>query len=174
MVLDMSHLNHETMRDTLMFLRREQLSLPLMISHGGCYAVHPSEQGIPDDVMAGILRRGGIVCISTNTRLLHDSRRDMRLFLEHLSHVLMGFKDSLVGIGGDGSYECFHGYAPDMGIDPVRRIAPLFTGSGQPAGLNSPNRMHQIAEALGDEWDAETCRRVLGTNLIEFMEQHLS
>lgn len=58
MLVDISHVSPDTMRDVLRISRA-----PVIASHSGAYAIAPVQRNVPDDVLQGIAKNGGIVMV---------------------------------------------------------------------------------------------------------------
>ena len=56
MLVDLAHVSHDTMRDALRVSKA-----PVIASHSGAYAVAAHTRNLPDDVLQGIRRNGGVV-----------------------------------------------------------------------------------------------------------------
>jgi membrane dipeptidase len=59
MLVDISHVSAETMRDVLRVSRA-----PVIASHSSAFAIAPHPRNVPDDVLAGIKNNGGVVMIN--------------------------------------------------------------------------------------------------------------
>ena len=66
MLVDISHVSAETMRDVLAVSRA-----PIIASHSSAYAIAPHDRNVPDDVLRGIATNGGIVMVNFYSGYVH-------------------------------------------------------------------------------------------------------
>jgi membrane dipeptidase len=59
MLVDLAHVSPDTMRDTLRVSKA-----PVIVSHSCAYAIAPHVRNVPDDVLHGIARNGGVVMVN--------------------------------------------------------------------------------------------------------------
>ena len=101
MLIDLSHVSHQTMRDVLSLTRT-----PIIFSHSGAYAITPHLRNVPDDVLRGVAKNGGIVMavfvdkfLNINdppSATIHDAA-------DHIWHIAEVAGWEHVGIGADFS-----------------------------------------------------------------------
>ncbi|KAI1073826.1 membrane dipeptidase-domain-containing protein [Whalleya microplaca] len=101
MMIDLSHVSHQTMRDVLSLTRT-----PVIFSHSGAYSVTPHLRNVPDDVLRSIRSNGGIVMAVFVNRFLNmqdPSVVTIHDVVDHVWHLaeLAGWEH--VGIGSDFS-----------------------------------------------------------------------
>jgi membrane dipeptidase len=65
MIVDLSHVSHDTMRDVLKVTRS-----PVMFSHSACYELAKNYRNVPDDVLRGLKDNGGVVMVRIPGNLL--------------------------------------------------------------------------------------------------------
>jgi membrane dipeptidase len=99
MMIDLSHVSHETMRDTL-----KHSEAPIIFSHTGAYALSQTLRFAPDDVIKDTAAKGGIVMITFVNRFLrpdNPAAATIHDVVDHIWHVaeLAGWE--YVGVGGD-------------------------------------------------------------------------
>ncbi len=97
MMVDLSHVSHNTMRDVLRVARS-----PVMFSHSSCYTLARNYRNVPDDVLRGLRTNGGVVMVMFVKRFLdaeHPETANMETAVDHIFHVanIAGWKH--VGIG---------------------------------------------------------------------------
>jgi len=101
MMIDLSHVSHQTMRDVLSITRT-----PVIFSHSGAYSVTPHLRNVPDDVLRGIKRNGGIVMAVFVNRFLNmqdPSAVTIHDVVDHIMHLAEVAGWEHVGLGSDFS-----------------------------------------------------------------------
>ncbi|GKT70260.1 microsomal dipeptidase [Colletotrichum tofieldiae] len=101
MLLDLSHVSHQTMRDVLSLARA-----PVIFSHSGAYSVTPHLRNVPDDVLRSVRRNGGIVMAVFVNRFLNIEDPDsvtIHDVVDHIWHLAEVAGWDHVGIGSDFS-----------------------------------------------------------------------
>ncbi|KAI1763139.1 membrane dipeptidase-domain-containing protein [Hypoxylon sp. FL1150] len=120
MIVDLSHVSHQTMRDVLSVARA-----PVVFSHSGAYSVTPHLRNVPDDVLRTVKRNGGIVMAVFVNRFLRMKDPDQSTIhdvVDHILHIAEVCGWECVGIGSD-----FSGtpYVP-IGLEDVSKFPDLF------------------------------------------------
>lgn len=101
MMLDLSHVSHQTMRDVLSLTKA-----PIIFSHSGAYSVTPHLRNVPDDVLRSVRRNGGIVMAVFVNRFLNMKNPDavtIHDVVDHIWHLAEVAGWEHVGIGSDFS-----------------------------------------------------------------------
>ena len=101
MMVDLSHVSHQTMRDVLSVARA-----PVIFSHSGAYAVEKHLRHVPDDVLRSVKKNGGIVMAVFVTRFLNMKNPDEATIhdvVDHIMHIADVCGWDCVGIGSDFS-----------------------------------------------------------------------
>jgi membrane dipeptidase len=101
MLVDLSHVSHQTMRDVLSIARA-----PVIFSHSGAYSVEPHLRHVPDDVLRAVGRNGGIVMAVFVNRFLNmkdPSAATIHDVVDHILRIVEVCGWSCVGIGSDFS-----------------------------------------------------------------------
>lgn len=99
MLLDLAHVSHQTMRDILF-----ETTAPVIFSHSSSYALSKHLRNVPDDVLRGVAKNGGIVMVTfvpaflkvedPASATIHDA-------IDHIFHVAEVAGWDHVGIGSD-------------------------------------------------------------------------
>ena len=100
MMLDLSHVSHQTMRDVLSITRA-----PIIFSHSGGFAITPHLRNVPDDVLRSVRRNGGIVMAVFVNRFLNmeePSAVTIHDVVDHIWHLADVAGWEHVGLG----YRC--------------------------------------------------------------------
>ncbi|KAI1209011.1 membrane dipeptidase-domain-containing protein [Annulohypoxylon truncatum] len=101
MMIDLSHVSHQTMRDILSITQA-----PVIFSHSGAFSVTPHLRNVPDDVLRGLRRNGGIVMAVFVNRFLNmkdPSAVTIHDVVDHIWHLAEVAGWEHVGIGSDFS-----------------------------------------------------------------------
>ncbi|KAI1475906.1 membrane dipeptidase-domain-containing protein [Daldinia eschscholtzii] len=119
MMVDLSHVSHQTMRDVLSVARA-----PVIFSHSGAYSVTPHLRNVPDDVLRTVKRNGGIVMAVFVNRFLKMKDPDEATIhdvVDHIFHIAKVCGWNCVGVGSD-----FSGtpYVP-IGLEDVSKFPDL-------------------------------------------------
>lgn len=127
MIVDLSHVSPDTMRDALATTRN-----PVLFTHSGARAVTDHVRNVPDDVLVAMAAGGGVCCVPFVPRFVAAGRgaseqADLFDVVAHVEHVrgLVGVEH--VGIGAD--------------FDGTPRVA---------AGLDDVSRYPALLDALAD------------------------
>ena len=99
MLIDLSHVSHKTMRQTLDTTRS-----PVIFSHSACYQLAKNYRNVPDDVIARLKTNGGILMIFFVQRFLNATNPDsasLESAVDHIMHVVQVAGWDHVGIGSD-------------------------------------------------------------------------
>jgi membrane dipeptidase len=77
MMVDLSHVSFETMRDALRVSRS-----PVIFSHSSAYGVTQHARNVPDDVLALVAKKRGVVMVNYLTSYISEPMRLHRVVLE--------------------------------------------------------------------------------------------
>jgi len=83
MMVDLSHVSVETMRDALRLSRS-----PVIFSHSSAYGVTQHARNVPDDVLALVGKKRGVVMVNYLTSYVSESMRLHRVALERHEEML--------------------------------------------------------------------------------------
>jgi len=183
MLVDISHVSFETMRDVLRISRA-----PVIASHSGAYAVAAHVRNLPDDVLRLIARNGGVVmvvffsgyCHPEAARVLSEmsaARRELRARYPDESEFRQAWqrwRDEHPIPAGDAYTLVDH-------IDHIVRVAGIdhvglgsdFDGAGRmPRQLEDVAGYPYLTQALLDRgYNAEQIHKIMGRNLLRVLRQ---
>ncbi|KAI2465945.1 membrane dipeptidase-domain-containing protein [Annulohypoxylon bovei var. microspora] len=119
MIVDLSHVSHQTMRDVLSVARA-----PVIFSHSGAYSLTPHLRNVPDDVLRTVKRNGGIIMAVFVNRFLKmkdPNQATIHDVVDHILHIAEVCGWDCVGVGSD-----FSGtpYTP-IGLEDVSKFPDL-------------------------------------------------
>ncbi|EAS27784.3 dipeptidase 1 [Coccidioides immitis RS] len=142
MLVDLSHVSHQTMRDILSVTKA-----PVMFSHSSSYALSKHLRNVPDDVLNGVTKNGGVVMVTfvpsflkvddPASATIHDA-------VDHILHVAKVAGWDHVGIGSD------------------------FDGTADvPEGLENVSKYPRLIELLLERGVTdEQARKLIGENIL--------
>ena len=178
MVLDLSHAGHETARDALKYIRTRNLPLRVVATHTACYAVHRHKRNLPDDVLAGIADRGGVVGIVTGTWMLDAEDNTLRPFMAHVAHAVNLLGSSHVAIGSDGVYQKLNEGEEQKRFTIMKEKLDARGNFNarypeHPLELNGSNRLSMVANELlmQNNLSPETVKDIVGGNLFRLFSE---
>ncbi|KAI1207857.1 membrane dipeptidase-domain-containing protein [Annulohypoxylon truncatum] len=119
MIVDLSHVSHQTMRDVLSVARA-----PVIFSHSGAYSVTPHLRNVPDDVLRTVKRNGGIVMAVFVNRFIKMNDPDQATIhdvVDHIFHIAEVCGWDCVGVGSDFSGTRF----TPIGLEDVSKFPDL-------------------------------------------------
>jgi membrane dipeptidase len=170
--LDLSHANPATTAQALAASTR-----PVLMTHGGCTAVHNHPRNKTDEQLRALAEKGGVFGIYDLPYLVAAPREaTLDDYMAHMTHALSIAGEDHVGIGSDTVFDHF----PDTpearaamerqneerrraGVAaPGEDARPLFV-----QGLNYARRCETIADALLTRgYPARVAEKVLGENFL--------
>jgi membrane dipeptidase len=169
--IDLSHANPKTTDDVLTVS-----SLPVLITHGGCAAVHPHPRNKTDEQLRALAKKGGIIGIYDLPYLTASPRQpEVKDYIDHMAHALKVCGEDHVGIGSDQGVQPFDTSPKAMrefveaeaqrhaaGVAAPEEDRPTYV-----IGLNTPNRCEVIADALLKRgYPERVAEKVLGANFV--------
>ncbi|KAJ3161389.1 dipeptidase 1 (renal) [Geranomyces michiganensis] len=144
MMVDLSHVSHDTMRDVLNITRA-----PVLFSHSSAHALCRITRNVPDDVLVRLNATDGVVMVNFYPRFVScGPESTLAAVADHIEHIarVAGWKH--VGLGSDFD-----------GIDVV------------PVGLEDVSKYPDlIAELLRRGATTKQVEGVVGENLLRVME----
>lgn len=158
-VVDVSHLADAGVTDLLAMATR-----PVMATHSSCRALHPHPRNLADSQIGAIAATGGIVCLNAFGGFLAEPTVDS--FLDHIEHAVNLIGSDAVGIGAD--------FIADL----LRIVDPILTGALLDSipivpNLSSAADLTSLAERVAQRWEDGRAQKVMGDNLIRFLEANL-
>ncbi|MGP1283506.1 MAG: dipeptidase [Parasphingopyxis sp.] len=174
--IDASHSNDRSTFDII-----GQSSRPVMISHGGCAAIHPHLRNRSDAALRAIADNGGVFGLYELAYLTPGmEQQTLADYMRHLVHAIDICGVDHVGIGSDSLMLEFD-TGPDSIADwnrsiEARRAAGVNApGEGPPPfveGLNGPHRMRTIAAELLARGHGEAAiEKILGGNFFRLFAE---
>jgi len=169
--IDVSHANPTTTRDAM-----AASSQPVLITHGGCMAIHDHPRNKTDDQMRALAAKGGVMGIYDLPYLTASPRQPtVKDYMDHMAHALSVCGEDHVGIGSDQSVQPFD--TSPQGLEEFQQVEAKRHAAGIAApeedrptyveGLNIPNRCEVIADhLLRRGYSARVTDKVLGGNFV--------
>jgi len=170
--LDLSHSNAATTAQAI-----EASNRPVLMTHGGCAAVHNHPRNKTDDQLRALAEKGGVFGIYDLPYLVAAPREaTLDDYMAHMVHALNVAGEDHVGIGSDTAFDHFpdtpEARAALQQQNEERRRAGV-AAPGEDArplfvqGLNHSRRCETIADALLRRgYSQRVAEKVLGENFL--------
>ncbi len=169
--IDLSHANSATATAAM-----EASAKPVLMTHGGCSAVHPHPRNRTDAELRALAKKGGVFGIYDLFYLAPSPRQpNLDDYMTHMAHALKVCGEDHVGIGSDASFDSLD-LSPESRADWDKTLAARrAAGAAAPEedrmpyteGLNRPDRTLVIADALLRRgYPARVAEKVLGANFV--------
>ena len=169
--IDLSHANSETAAAAI-----RASAKPVLVTHGGCAAVHPHPRNKTDAELRALAEKGGVFGIDDLFYLAPSPRQpNIDDYVTHMAHALDVCGEDHVGIGSDASFD-------PLDLSPESRAkwdqvlaARRAAGVAAPEedrmpyteGLNRSDRTLVIADALLRRgYPERVVEKVLGANFV--------
>lgn len=173
--LDLSHANPATTAAAM-----QASTKPVIISHGGCSAVHANPRNKTDDQLRTLANKGGVFGIFDLFYLALGPRQPtIDDYMAHMTHALSVCGEDHVGFGSDTVFAGMKTDGPEA--DAWRKEAARRKATGVAApeedgrlpyteGLNRPDRALVIADhLLRHGYPARVAEKVLGANFVRVL-----
>lgn len=165
MVACCSHTGYRTARDVIEYSRN-----PVIFSHSNPRALFDHPRNIPDDLMLGCARTGGVVCLNGIGIFLGNNDTSTENYFRHMDYAVQLVGAEHVGIGLD--------YLFDVGeleeyLANMKDTFPAELGYGFKGGFKcvSPAQIESLVELqLKAGYSEQDIRKILGTNLLRVAE----
>lgn len=169
MLVDLSHANERTMADTI-----EYSSMPVIISHTGCDAVHAHERNTSDDNLRALADRGGVVGVCQLRPFLTFKKTDnLHAYFDHIDHAVQVAGTDHVCIGSDRDHRVIE-MTPEYEAELRAEEGSQVTSSELPYfidELNGPRRMEVVWDGLVERgYGPGDIEKIMGLNLYRLYE----
>lgn len=170
--LDLSHANPATTDAAIAASAK-----PVLMTHGGCAAVHNNPRNKADAQLRALAEKGGVFGIYDLFFLAPAGRQpSLDDYMAHMSHALNVCGEDHVGIGSDTTFTAFELNDEERAgwnAETERRVASGVAAPEEDGrlpyteGLNRPDRTLVIADALLKHgYSTRVAEKVLGGNFI--------
>lgn len=161
MIACCTHTGYRTVRDVLAYTGN-----PIIFSHSNPRSMHDHPRNVPDDLLLGCARTGGVVCLSGIGIFMGDNDGSTETYFRHMDHVVQLTGADHVGIGLD--------YVFDLGElgDVVKAMKGTFPpGFGYDVGDGlkcvSPAQIETLIELqIKAGYTDMEIKKILGANLL--------
>lgn len=163
MVKCCTHTGYRTARDVLAASKK-----PVIFSHSNPRKLRDHPRNIPDDLIQGAARTGGVVCINGVGIFLGDNDIRTETVANHIDYVVQLIGADHVGIGLDYVFDMEE---MDASLEQNAHIFPA--GFGYKPGIKfvAPEQLPELTETLLKRRYAEDdVRKILGGNLLRVAE----
>jgi membrane dipeptidase len=176
MLVDISHVSDETMADVLRVSKA-----PVIASHSSAYAIAPHPRNVPDEILKGITKNGGVVMVNFYSgfvvpeyaRQTSAARRELRDKYPNDRKAFAKALDEWYA-----SHKAIRGTISDVAdhIDHIRKVAGIdhigigsdFDGiTAWPVGLDDVSSYPRLTEELLRRgYSEEDVYKILGANVL--------
>ncbi|MGT2509605.1 dipeptidase [Cupriavidus basilensis] len=174
-VVDCSHTGYRTTMDAI-----EHSARPVVITHTGAKALHPSPRNIANDQIKAIASSGGVIGAVAYPPLVSPARNPaMRQYIGHIRYMVDLVGPDHVGLGLD----YFSGMRPYMSDAEAFTQYEGFIATGKwsaasyppppyiyPEGIETPDQLPNLAATLLEEgFSEEDVSKIMGGNWLRVL-----
>ena len=169
--IDLSHANPATTADAIAGSKK-----PVVMTHGGCSAIHPHPRNKTDEQLRALAEKGGVLGIYDLPYLTASPKQPtVDDYMAHMEHALKVMGEDHVGVGSDAGLEPFD--TSPQGLAEFNKAEEQRQKSGLAApeedrptyviGLNMPRRIEGITDQLLKRGYSErVTEKVIGGNFM--------
>jgi len=163
-MIDVSHLGRTGLDHLL-----EISSNPLIATHSSAKAIHNHHRNLSDNHLTEIAARGGVIAVNVFAPYLHDSRDDIGIVVEHISHIASVAGTDAVALGPDFVSDVIDDTIPACSITTQVVAHRRFV-----AGLERPDGLPSLLDALtAAGFSRSDVEAIAGGNLRRFLAENL-
>lgn len=140
-IVDTAHANDRAFYEAV-----ELSEKPCIFSHGCVFAVCPHWRGLTDDQIRALAEKGGVMGVAFYDKFIHQQSPSLDKLMDQIEHVVNLVGPDHIGFGSD--------------FDGIGEAIPIPAHQG---------RLIEFTEALGQRFDEETVRKVLGGNFLRVL-----
>ena len=169
--IDLSHANPATTADAIAVSKK-----PVVMTHGGCSAIHPHPRNKTDEQLRALADKGGVLGIYDLPYLTASPKQPtVDDYMAHMDHALKVMGEDHVGVGSDASLEPFD--TSPKGLAEFNKEEEKRQKSGLAApeedrptyviGLNISRRIEVVTDQLLKRGYSErVAEKVIGANFV--------
>lgn len=159
-----THTGYRTARDVLEYSRN-----PVLFSHSNPRAIHDHPRNIPDDLIQGCAKSGGVVCLNGIGIFLGNNDISTGNYFRHMDHVVQLVGAEHVGIGLDYVFDTGE---LDEYLVKMKDSFPAELGyTADGLKCVSPDQIEELVELqLKAGYSEQDIRNILGENLLRVAE----
>jgi membrane dipeptidase len=159
----LTHTGYRTARDVLEVTRK-----PVIFSHSNPRALRDHPRNIPDDLIRGCAKTGGVVCINGVGIFLGDNDVRTETVARHIDYVVQLVGADHVGLGLDYVFDMSE---MDANLAEHRDIWPEEWGYKPGIQFVAPEQLPELTELLLQrQYREDDIRKILGGNLLRVAE----
>ena len=166
MLVDTSHANMKTMLETI-----DASSVPTIVSHTGCQAVHEHVRNTTDENIRLLADSGGLIGLCQIRPFIteHNTPDNVKYYFEHIAHAVNVAGVDHVCIGSDRDHRVIEDSGEELALVLDEEGAQFNPGDWplyMPA-LNGPRRMEVVWDGVvGLGYSEDDVEKIMGLNLL--------
>lgn len=167
--IDLSHANPQTTADAISASMK-----PVLMTHGGCSAVHAHPRNKTDEQLRALAAKGGVLGIYDLPYLAASPKQpNVDDYMAHVEHALKVMGEDHVGVGSDAGLDPFDTSPKGMAEFKKNEDQRQKSGLAAPEedrptyviGLNGPRRIEVITDQLLKRgYSVSAAEKVIGAN----------